>query len=43
MLDVAERCFVKIADAILEAGVSVRQAFHPFIITESFEGETLEL
>lgn len=24
MLDIAERCFVKIADAILEAGVSVR-------------------
>lgn len=24
MLDIAERCFVRIAEAILEAGVSVR-------------------
>jgi hypothetical protein len=43
MLDIAERCFVKIADAILEAGVSVRQAFQPFIIRDEIEGETLEL
>lgn len=43
MLDVAERCFVRIADAILEAGVSVRQAFQEFIIREEFEGEALEL
>lgn len=43
MLDIAERCFVKIAESILEAGVSVRQAFSPFIIREDFEGEALEL
>lgn len=43
MLDIAERCFMRIAEAILEAGVSVRQAFSPFIIREEFEGETLEL
>ena len=43
MLDVAERCFVRIANAILESGLSVRQAFQPFIIREEFEGETLEL
>ena len=27
MLDIAERCFVRIAEAILDAGISVRQAF----------------
>ena len=43
MLDVAERCFVRIAEAILESGISVRQAFQPFIIREEFEGEALEL
>lgn len=43
MLDIAERCFVKIAESILEAGISVRQAFSPFIIREDFEGEALEL
>ncbi len=43
MLDIAERCFMRIAEAILEAGVSVRQAFQPFIIREEFEGEYLEL
>ena len=43
MLDIAERCFMRIAEAILEAGVTVRQAFSPFIIREEFEGETLEL
>jgi len=43
MLDIAERCFMRIAEAILENGVSVRQAFSPFIIREEFEGETLEL
>lgn len=43
MLDIAEKCFVRIAEAVLEAGVSVRQAFQPFIIREEFEGEALEL
>lgn len=43
MLDIAERCFVKIAEAILEAGLTVRQAFNPYIIREDFEGEALEL
>jgi hypothetical protein len=43
MLDIAERCFMRIAEAIVEAGVSVRQAFQPFIIREEFEGEYLEL
>ena len=43
MLDIAERCFMRIAEAILEANVSVRQAFQPFIIREEFEGEYLEL
>ena len=43
MLDIAERCFMRIAEAILENSVTVRQAFAPFIIREDFEGETLEL
>ena len=43
MLDIAERCFVRIADAILNSGISVRQAFSPFIIREEFEGDALEL
>jgi len=43
MLDIAERCFVRIAEAILDSGISVRQAFSPFIIQEDFEGEALEL
>jgi hypothetical protein len=43
MLDIAEKCFVRIAEAILENGVSVRHAFSPFIIREEFEGEALEL
>jgi len=43
MLDIAERCFMRIAEAILEERVSVRQAFQPFIIREEFEGEYLEL
>jgi hypothetical protein len=43
MLDIAERCFVRIADSILNAGISVRQAFQPFIIREEFEGDVLEL
>ena len=34
---------MRIAEAILEANVSVRQAFQPFIIREEFEGEYLEL
>ena len=43
MLDIAQRCFVRIADAILNSGISVRQAFSPFIIREEFEGDALEL
>jgi hypothetical protein len=43
MLDIAEKCFVRIAEAILETGISVRMAFQPFIIREEFEGEALEL
>lgn len=43
MLDVAERCFVRIAEAIIGKGISVRQAFGGFIIKEDLEGQVLEL
>lgn len=43
MLDIAERCFVRIAEAIIGKGLSVRQAFNNFIIREDMEGEVLEL
>ena len=43
MLDVAEKCFLKIAEAIIEKGVSVRKAFNNFIIKEDLEGEVIEL
>jgi len=42
-LDIAEKCFVKVAEAILESGISVRQAFSKFIIQQDLEGEVLEL
>jgi hypothetical protein len=43
MLDIAEGCFVKIADAIIQKGISVRKAFSKFIIKEDLEGQILEL
>jgi hypothetical protein len=43
MLDVAEQCFVRIAQGIINRGMSVRQAFSNFIIKENIEGTTLEL
>ena len=39
MLDIAEHLFMRIAEAIMKANVSVRQAFQPFIFQEEFEGE----
>lgn len=39
MLDVAEKCFVRIAEAIIKRGQSVRQAFTNFIIKEEIETE----
>jgi len=49
MLDVAERCFVRIAEAIIQKGKSVRSAFANYIIREEVEpedggeAETIEL
>ena len=43
MLDIAERCFVKIANAIIAKGQNVRTAFSNFIIEEEVEGTKLEL
>jgi len=39
MLDVAEKCFIRIAESIIKMGISVRQAFTSFIIREEIEGE----
>jgi hypothetical protein len=43
MLDIAEKCFVKIAEGIIHKGISVRQAFNNFIIKEDLEGDIIEL
>lgn len=43
MLDIAEGCFLRIAEAIIKAGVSVREAFKTFIIKEEFEDQQIEL
>lgn len=43
MLDVAEKCFVRIAQAIINRGQSVRQAFNQYIIKEEIENTSLEL
>ncbi|CDW71575.1 UNKNOWN [Stylonychia lemnae] len=39
MLDVAEKCFIRIAESIIKMGVSVRQAFSNFIIREEIEAD----
>ena len=43
MLDVAEKCFVKIAEGILAKGYSVRQTFKNYIIKEDLGEEEIEL
>ncbi|CDW75040.1 UNKNOWN [Stylonychia lemnae] len=43
MLDVAERCFVRIAEAIIKAGLSVRDSFANFLIVERIEDQVIEL
>jgi hypothetical protein len=42
MLDLAERCFVRIAQAIIGKVQSARSTFANFIIKEDIEGTTLE-
>lgn len=37
MLDIAESCFMRIAEAIIAAGQSVREAFATYILKEEFE------
>lgn len=39
MLDVAEKCFMKIAEAIIARGLTVRQAFKGLILEEPIETE----
>ena len=44
MLDIAEQCFVKIAEAIIKRGLTVRQAFKGFVVREELEeGQFVEL
>lgn len=43
MLDVAERCFVRIAEAIIKSGQSVRESFNNFVIKEKLEDQVIEL
>lgn len=43
MLDVAEQCFIRIAQGIINKGCNVRTAFANFIIKENIEGTALEL
>ena len=44
MLDIAESCFVSIADAIIQSNKSVRESFKNYIIKEEFdEGQFIEL
>jgi len=43
MLDVAERCFVRIAEAIIKSGQSVRECFNNFVIKEKLEDQVIEL
>ena len=43
MLDIAEKCFVRIAEAIIGRGLSVREAFKKHIVKETEEGQEIEL
>jgi hypothetical protein len=44
MLDIAEHCFIKIAESLIEKNKSARQVFTPFSIPEQFpDGTILEL
>ncbi len=43
MLDIAEKCFVRIAQELVKKSVTVRQAFTNFIISEEIEGQSIEL
>ncbi len=43
MLDVAEKCFIRIAEEIVKSNQTVRQAFANFIDEEVIEGQAIEL
>ena len=43
MLDIAEKCFVRIADSIIGRGLSVREAFKKHIVREMDDGQEIEL
>jgi hypothetical protein len=44
MLDIAEHCFIKIAESLIEKSKTARQIFTPFSIPEQFpDGTILEL
>ena len=39
MLDIAEKCFIRIAEAIIDKGCTVREAFKKYIVKEMGPGE----
>jgi len=43
MLDIAERCFVKIAEAIIKSGLTVKKAFKNYIIREEVADTHIDL
>lgn len=43
MLDVAEKCFVRIAEALISKQKTVKKAFKNFIITEEVDDTQVEL
>ena len=43
MLDVAEKCFYRIAQELINVNKNVRSAFHKYIIKEELEGMEFEL
>lgn len=43
MLDIAESCFVRLAEALLSKDLSIKQAFAQYLVREDLEDEVLEL
>ena len=43
MLDVAEKCFVRIAQELIKRGQSVKSAFKNYVIEEQVEDTPIEL
>ncbi len=43
MLDIAERCFVRIAEAIISKNLTVKKAFDQYIIREEVDDAYIDL